>query len=258
MGESMGDIENPLAKLQDLSNFLESQGSLDDNLYQLAGMSAKILNAENCSIMLLNDDEFEELRLRVCANYGSLPTKAYQESVKRGQGISGHVISTGKALLIEDLSASPFAALARRTDDPRKSMISAPILVNGKIIGVVNVNGPQHGRPFNLGDLNLLDIVALFVGKTIQVIQLQNILNSRFTQISLAQDADKTIGDALSNAGQNPDQIAKIVAKSFYREMTKAGFGPSQIINASSEIISELSKSLGKHSKRIKNKVGQS
>jgi L-methionine (R)-S-oxide reductase len=71
----MSDMENPLIKLQDLSNFLE-KGSLDDNLQQLAEMSAKILGAENCSIMLLNEGEFEELRMRVCASrYQPPPTK---------------------------------------------------------------------------------------------------------------------------------------------------------------------------------------
>jgi len=248
----MGDVENPLAKLQDLSSFLESRGSLDDNLQQLAAMAAKILGAENCSIMLLGDGEFEELSLRVCANYGTLPAKAYREEVGKGQGISGHVIATGKSLLIADIATSEFAKAARRTRDPRKSMISSPILINSKIIGVINVNAPKHGRPFNLDDLTLLDIVALFVGKSMQVIQLQNLLNSRFAQLALLEDAGKTIQSAMAMAGQNPDQIAKIVAKSFYREMTKAGFGSGQIVNAASEIISELSNSLRKHSKRLR------
>jgi hypothetical protein len=50
---------------------------------------------------------------------------------------------------------------------------------------------------------------------------------------------------------QNPDQVAKILAKSFYKEMTRAGFGPSQIVNAASEIIEQLSGSLNRHSKRM-------
>ena len=183
----MGNEETPLAKLLDLSNFLESEGTLDENLYQLAKMAAKILNAENCSIMLFNDDEFEELRLRVCANFGNLPASAYQSPVKRGEGISGHVVATGKSLLIEDITQSEFAQVARQLHDPRKSMISSPILINGKIIGVVNVNASKHQRPFNLDDLNLLDIVALFIGRSIQVIQLQSILNSRFAQITFGR-----------------------------------------------------------------------
>lgn len=248
----MGDVENPLIKLHGLSTFLESAGSLDDNLHQLASAAARILNAENSSIMLLKEDEEGGAKLNVRANFGDLPNQAYQESIKAGEGISGSVFTDGKALLIKDIQKSAFSSNAKRTKDPRKSMISSPILVNGDIIGVININGPKFKRPFNLDDLHLLDIVALFVGKSIQVIQLQSVLNSRFTQIALAQETEKTIGHVLINAAQNPDQMAKIVAKSFYREMTKAGFGSNQIISAASEIISQLSGSLIKHSKRLK------
>jgi L-methionine (R)-S-oxide reductase len=246
----MSDMENPLIKLQDLSNFLE-KGSLDDNLQQLAEMSAKILGAENCSIMLLNEGEFEELRMRVCASYGPLPAAAYKESIKRGEGIAGRVIATGKSLLIEDIHQSEFAKWARRANDPRKSLISSPITINSRIIGVVNVSGETHGHTFKLDDLNLLDVVALFLGKSIQVVQLQNVLNSRFAQIALVQEAEKNVGGALASAVQNPDQVAKILAKSFYKEMTRAGFSSGQIINAASEIIAQLRGSLNRHSKRI-------
>ncbi|MGK2952588.1 MAG: GAF domain-containing protein [Thiobacillus sp.] len=247
----MDDTGNLLANLHDLTGFLETEGSLDNNLQQLAVMAAKILHADNCSIMLMNEGEFKELSLRVCANFGEIPAKAYQESIKKGEGISGHVIASGKSLLIEDIENSDFAKWARRTHDPRKSLLSSPILINGKIIGVINVNAPQMKRPFNLDDLSLLDIVALFIGKSIQVIQLQSVLKSRFAQLALIDETQKRVGDALAITAQNPDKLAKIVAKSFYREMAKAGFGSAQIISAASEIISELSRNLQKHSKRM-------
>lgn len=246
----MGDMENPLLKLQDLASFLE-EGSFDDNMQQLAAMSAKILNAENCSLMLLNDGETENLRMRVCASYGTLPAAAYKESIGKGEGIAGRVVATGKGLLIDDIHQSEFAQWARRANDPRTSLISSPITINGRIIGVVNISGHLHGRAFNMEDLNLLDVIALFIGKAIQVVQLQNILNSRFAQLALAQTAEKELGSSLMSAVQNPDQVAKILAKSFFKEMTRAGFGPRQIVNAASEIIAQLSGSLNRHSKRM-------
>lgn len=240
-------MDNPLIKLQDLSNFLEER-SLDDSLLQLAEMAAKILNAENCSIMLLNDGELENLRLQVCACYGPLPAAAYKESIGKGDGIAGRVITTGESLLIEDINQSEFAKWARRANDPRKSLISSPITINRRIVGVVNVSGHMLGDTFKLADLNLLDVVALFIGKSIQVVQMQNILNSRFAQMALAKEInqDASLGSIL----QNPDQVAKILAKSFYKEMAKAGFGSGQIINAASEIIEQLSGGLQRHSKR--------
>ena len=244
-------MDNPLIKLQDLSNFLE-QGTLDDNLLQLAEKAAKALTAEKCSIMLLKDGESDNLRMRVCASYGVLPDAAYTESIAKGEGIAGQVIATGRSILIEDISKSELASRARRTDDPRKSLISSPIPINRRIVGVVNVSGHVRGDVFNEGDLNLLEVIALFIGKSIQAIQLQNILNSRFAQLALLHEAEQRLGPmGVGAAVQNPDQMAKILAKSFYKEMTRAGLGSNQIISAASEIISQLSGSLQRHNKRL-------
>ena len=244
-------MDNPLIKLQDLSNFLE-QGTLDDNLLQLAERAAKALTAEKCSIMLLKDGESDDLRMRVCASYGALPDAAYTESIGKGEGIAGRVIATGRSILIEDISKSELASKARRTDDPRKSLISSPIPINRRIVGVVNVSGHARGDVFNQADLNLLEVIALFIGKSIQAIQLQNILNSRFAQLALLHEAEKSLEPlGVGVAVQNPDQMAKILAKSFYKEMTRAGLGSNQIISAASEIISQLSGSLQRHNKRL-------
>ncbi|WP_291992428.1 GAF domain-containing protein [Candidatus Accumulibacter sp. ACC003] len=245
----MGEKENVLVKLQDLATCLD-EGSFDDNMRQLAAISAKVLNAENCSLMLLGDDELGTLCLRVCGSYGPLPAAAYKESAHSGEGIAGRVVATGASLLVEDIARSDFAACARRPDDPRTSLLSSPIGINGRIVGVINVSGHVGGRSFKSNDLNLLEVVALFVGKAIQVVQLQNILKSRFAQLALMQFAEKDIASALASAVDHPDQVARILAKSFYKEMTRAGFGSSQIINAASEIVGQLSGSLSRHSKR--------
>ncbi|WP_374681263.1 GAF domain-containing protein [Accumulibacter sp.] len=251
----MSDRENSLIKLQDLASFLDA-GSFDDNMQQLAAIAARVLNAENCSLMLLTETEDEagemnDLCLRVCGSCGPLPAAAYKETTRTGEGIAGRVVATGKPLLIEDIERSEFAQWARRASDPRKSLLSSPIAIDGKTIGVINISGHLQGRSFTRDDLSLLDVVALFVGKAIQVVQLQNILKSRFTQMALMQFAEKDIGSALECAVANPDQVARILAKSFYKEMTRAGFGSSQIINAASEIVGQLSGSLSRHSKRI-------
>ncbi len=250
----MSGVEIPLIKLQDLSSFLE-KGSLNDNLAQLAEMTAKILSATNCSIMLLNDGKSDNLLMSVCASYGPMQAAAYKELTGKGAGIAGHVIATGQSLLIEDINCSEFAKLARRASEPSKSLISSPITISGQIVGVVNISGHSCGCVFNLVDLNLLNVVALFIGKSIQTIQLQSILDSRFAQLALAQEAKNSMGASLGNVMHNPDQVAKIFAKSFYEEMARGGFGSNQIISAASEIISQLSNNLQQHSKRMGRKM---
>jgi hypothetical protein len=44
--------------------------------------------------------------------------------------------------------------------------------------------------------------------------------------------------------------VARILAKSFYRELRSAGFSVRQIIHAAAEIVSEVSASLKRHKRR--------
>jgi hypothetical protein len=132
----------------------------------------------------------------------------------------------------------------QRLEDASNRSMSWPIVSHSKTIGLIHVGEPKNERYFNPHDLKLLEVVALVIAKLIQVIQLQNILNSRFAQIALAQSVSNATVDPSMMPVHHQNRIAKIVAKSFYREMKKAGFGPNQIIITSSEILSELSVSL--------------
>lgn len=248
-------MDNLLIKLQDLSNFIE-QGTLEENLQQLAELSANILNAENSSIMLLNDGENYDLKLRVCACFGFLPAEAYKQSTGKNDGIAGYVLATGKSVLIEDINNSGFANQARRGNDPRKSLISSPISINKRIVGVVNICNHLRNSTFTQQDLSTLEIIALFIGKSIQAVQLQNILNSRFAQLALVNEMENNAKlafttETIASTIHNNDKIAKILAKSFYKEMTRAGLSPGQIISAASEIIAQLNKGLQRYNKRL-------
>jgi hypothetical protein len=68
--------------------------------------------------------------------------------------------------------------------------------------------------------------------------------------MTLKRSTDQTIGDIVAQSIQNPSQLSKLLARSFYREMTRAGFDFNQIIGAATEIISELASNVRKHSDR--------
>lgn len=246
----MSETEGILDNLRDLSSLLAGRGGREEGLREIAGTVAKLLDAENASVMLLNENERKQTWLRLIASYGDYPPAAYAEKISPGEGVAGHVIATGKPLLLANILTSDFADCARRPERPGRSAVLAPIRLNGDFIGVVSASGPRNRRPFEMRDLRLLEIVAPFIGKSHQVSQLQNLLKSRFIQQSLINGTEETISELLVSAGRHPDQMARTVAKSFYREMNKAGFSSGQIIDAASEIISELSHSLQRHRKR--------
>ena len=242
--------ETPLLRLKQFAGLLEEVGG-EDGLQRLAETTARILDSERCSLMLRSESEHSQLRWRVCASFGPLPESAFLEEVRAGEGIAGRVAASGEALLVADIDRSDFASCARRMDDPRKSLLSAPVRHAGVVIGVLNVSAPRAGRAFDMDDLHLLEVVSLLVGQAIQVRQLQGLLNSRFAQMALLELAEKDLGQALASPLPNPDQVARIIARSFYKEMNRVGLGPRQIVNAASEIIEQLSGSIVRHSRRL-------
>jgi GAF domain-containing protein len=241
---------NVSGRLVEVAQQLGAGGGRDDAFADLAAMTAALLGAARCSLMLYVQGEGETMKLRVAASHGELPAEAYTQLVGTGEGIAGQVALGAEAVLVEDIAVSPFAALARRGSRDRSLMV-APVTIAGTVVGVLNVSSPQRAGAFTRADLAAFEIVALFVGKAIQGVRLQNVLNSRFAQIALAQEAARAVGEQIPGNAYDPGRMAKIVAKSFFREMNQAGFDANQIIQAASEIISQLSKSLHKHSRRL-------
>lgn len=239
----MKDDARVLVRLQDVQDLLAS-GTLDDNLHSHAELARRVVGATSCSVMLLNSDSPDDLRMRVCASAGEVPPGAAEALVASGEGICGRVLASGRALLVEDIARSEYAALARRNRPAVPALMSAPVRIDGRLVGVINVTGAA----FDDVELHLLEVTALFIGKSVQVIQLQQLLASRFAQMALVREANERSSDSVADAGgaapgtayQNPEQVARILARSFYNEMTRAGFAPGQIVSAATELIAQL------------------
>ncbi len=244
--------KDALVELVGLSNFLEAQTDLDGCLSDLAAMAAGILQVGTCSIMLFQPEQGDgDFRLRVFAAQGDLPFHALTEAARVREGIAGQVAARGEPLLVEDITQTEFLPFARRPGEPSKCFIAVPITIADTVIGIMNFSNPEGGRTLDRADLNRAVSVALLVGKSIQVIELQKILQSKFLQVSLSQEAQNLVGSAIAPLSQDPERMAKIVAKTFYREMTRAGFDARHIVKAATEIISLLNQTLKKHEKRM-------
>jgi signal transduction protein with GAF and PtsI domain len=235
----MNDAKH-LVRLQDVQALLAS-GSLDDNLASHAELARRLVGATSCSVMLLNSEAPDDLRMRVCASAGDMPPESADALVGSGEGICGRVLASGRALLVMDIDRSEFAGLARRRRAALPALMSAPVRIDGRIVGVLNVTGAA----FSEGELQLLEVTALFIGKSVQVIQLQRLLASRFAQMALVREAHERAAQeggpfAADTAYQNPEEVARILARSFYKEMTRAGFAPGQIVSAATELIGQL------------------
>lgn len=238
--------------LIEIGALIEHRQSLEDGLRDLAALTARFLSVERCSVMLLvQKDERDEPELRVCSHYGDLPEDAYHATIALAKGIAGRVVQDGQTQLINDIDQSPFAGLAHQGAGAGDAFMSAPIRVADQVVGVINVSRRSNGRRFETSDLELLQVFALFIGKSIHVLQLQQLSKSRLLQ--MAQLIEQRNGDKARVAPISPDpaRLAKIVAKSFYRELMLAGFGPQAIIAVASEVLGQLQENLDKHRKRV-------
>ncbi len=217
-----------------------------DDLAAHAKLAATLVGADICSVMLVNG-EGEHARMSVAASHGPLAQDAAATLVARGEGLAGQVLASGEALLVDDILSSPYAALARRPGDPGRSLMLAPIRIEGRVVGTLTASCGGGKGCFREQDLALLETMALLAGKAVQLRQLRGILASRFTQLALSRELE---GSAATTAYQKPDQVARLLARSFYREMARAGFDSSQIVQAASEIITQLNSSLARHNAR--------
>ena len=129
----------------------------DQLLPQMVDLVASRMNVERCSVMLL-DDSREKIYVKVGLGFDRpvedlTPTRV-------GEGISGRVAATGKPLLIKDIEFDK--RFKKRTDRRYKnnSLLCVPLKVEGRVIGVLNVNNKKDGSYFTETDLELLTILA--------------------------------------------------------------------------------------------------
>jgi phosphoserine phosphatase RsbU/P len=155
------DIERLELKVRRLSTLIEVNGlissslNLDLILENVMVISKKVMNADASSLMLI-DEKTDELVYEVAL--GSVGKKLKQEfRLKFGQGIAGTVAREGKPVLLEDAYNHPkfYRGHDEATGYRTKSMITVPLKVGERIIGVAQVINRLDDQSFNQDDLEL-------------------------------------------------------------------------------------------------------
>jgi GAF domain-containing protein len=90
--------------------------------------------------------------------------------VPSDRGIVGHVIQTAKPYLAEDLEISPFhlKSVERVVDYQGRNMIAAPVVVRGRIYGVVELLDRLMEPTFTPRDLELLGVLCNYMGVVLE------------------------------------------------------------------------------------------
>jgi len=237
------------AKLRELAGF-EITGRFEDNLYRLTCIVADLLSARRVSLMLLDSVPGKTARLRLAALHGELPELAWKEEAPPGQGIAGQVLSTGRSLRVARIERSAWKNAARRPESGG-SFMACPVPLAGTPAGVLNISGPIGRAAFTATDLEWAELAAMLVGRAIQMGRMNRLLDSRLAQMAFTLEGSQDACSVAALSAHEPERVAGMLARAFYRELHHCGFSPNQIIHAAGEIISELTRSLNRHKRRI-------
>jgi len=140
-----------------VSQSITSQDYLDEILGLIVVVIAEMFNSKICSIMLL-DKKGQELIIKATQSLSEEYKK--KPNVKVNASISGDVLKSKKSKVIEDVKAEKrygFRTLA--ITEHLTSMLSVPMIVKNKAIGIVNVYTTEI-HIFEKEEIDLLQIIA--------------------------------------------------------------------------------------------------
>lgn len=136
--------------------------SVDDLLQELIGRIREVLTVDTVSILLL-DPESETLVPR--ASKG-VEAEIDTVHVPIGRGFAGRVAAERRPIVIDDIEQAEILNPLLHQQGIR-SVLGAPLLVSGRVIGVVHV-GSMRQRHFSGDDVQLVQLVADRIAQAIE------------------------------------------------------------------------------------------
>lgn len=130
---------------------------LNSVLQAIINEATEILDSEVGSILFFNE-KLDIMTIRVAKGLdGDIIKKT---RLKTGERISGWVAKHKKGILVKDIEKDPRFSTRSHERYYTKSLISAPIMIDSHVLGVININNKRNRQVFNEEDLDLLEAVA--------------------------------------------------------------------------------------------------
>lgn len=154
-----------LAELLVVTRLITSSLDINQIMQSLLAQRNELLHAEALSIALV-DKQRNELVYQYAEGVGS--DKIVGLRLPSNQGVTGWVMKHGEPALVPDASVDPrFSSDGdKRTGYDTRSLICAPLLVKGEVLGTIQAVNPQQGV-FTTNDLNLLVNLASLASSAI-------------------------------------------------------------------------------------------
>ena len=170
-----------LRKISDL--FTSTSLKVDELLAMVMDAAKDIVGVKNGSLLLVQDEKTFKLQFYQASgkNMGQLK----DIDLPPGVGISGFVAKTGEAVISNDVAQDPrwYGSVSEKLKMPIQSMASFPLVIDKKVIGVVQFLDKVDGSTFDKTNTDILERFASLMAKFFQVSKARNLLGEEFGKL---------------------------------------------------------------------------
>ena len=151
------ELGKPLSKAKSIKE------TFDVIMYQIGD----IFQPENWSL-LLNDSKTEEMIFTIVVGNNKQDLQGMR--IPKGKGIVGHIVSTGKSLIVGDVEHDRRfdVNIDKQTGFKTQSIIGVPLITGKKIFGVIELINKISGENFTAMDLKVLSSIAEYAAIAIE------------------------------------------------------------------------------------------
>ena len=185
-------------------------------LETLISETVKFIEASSGSIMIFNSEE-NCLQLYVSSRHPHLKQKNATGPIARlpiDEGIAGKVFSTGKPIIVENISNAPKDYKFIRKND-KGSFVSLPLQINKKKIGVLNLNRQPSQPAFSASELKKLYFVDTFIAGLIEKENLLDTINQGKTEVTRLYELSCILSDPTNFIDHLKEYLKKLTKTLF-------------------------------------------
>ena len=256
--------EKRMTELNSLNSIVLSLSStlnLDQVLAKVIEEALRVTEAECGSIMLLDE---ETKTLSIAASKGINPEVTKDTKVRLGEGVSGWAAQKGEPLLLVDGKNDDLYLESFLNREDVTSSLAVPLMVKGKVIGVLNASRKKKEEVFTQEDLTLISSFAAHAAEHLENARFHKKSEDQFMEtinsLSKAVDAKDHYTHGHSEAvtthaveiaeemGLPEDEIRNIKIAARLHDIGKIGI-PGDILNKPAQLTHEEREIICEHPK---------
>ncbi len=159
--------------LENLTEAVEhpkGEGEVMDLLTDILGNARQTIRAKDGSLLVLDEDSGE---LSFVLSQGAIPQEQLAwRRLPPGKGIAGWVVENRRATIVNDAQMDDrfYAHIDEELHFKTRSILAAPIIGGGQVLGVIEVLNKEDEEPFTVDDQTLLTLMCRYAGELLHTL----------------------------------------------------------------------------------------